>query len=207
MGLVKKWAVVGILAAFVASVLLIGKYQDQKYPIQPDHSNLLEEVTWWVNRGYDQPVLDVAIHDFIDLGDRKYVIMDVDGQFGRAWLEKGMNGRYRVAGSGHGTGNFRFENVEVDGIHYFLWSGKNQYFGIRELSFEIENKTYRAEIPEGDHFIILVEVDPPADPDAPLRHIDVNTVRFYDAAGQDITSQVPWNGMQPWDGGPSVSQP
>ena len=191
----------------MASVLLIGKYQDQKYPIQPDQSNLLEEVTWWVNRGYDQPVLDEVIHDFIDLGDRRYVIMDVDGQFGRAWLEKGMNGQYRVAGSGHGTGNFRFEKVEVDGIHYFLWSGKNQYFGIRELSFEIENKTYRAEIPEGDHFITLVEVGPPADPDAPIKYIDVNTVRFYDAAGQDITDQIPWNGMQPWDGGPSVSQP
>ena len=132
----KKWAIVGILAALVVSVLMIGKYQDQKYPIQPDHSNLLEEVTWWVNRGYDQPVLDVVIHDFIDLGDRKYVLMDVDGQFGRAWLEKGMNGQYRVAGSGHGTGNFRFENVEVDGIHYFLWSGKNQYFGIRLCHFK-----------------------------------------------------------------------
>jgi len=34
----------------------------------------------------------------------------------------------------------------------------------------------------------------------------VNTIRFYDAEGQDITDQIPWNGMQPWDGGPSVSQ-
>ena len=203
----KKWAVIGILAAVLAvCVLLIGKYQDQKYPIQPDHSNLQEEVTWWVNRGYDQPVLDVVIHDYVDLGDRQYVLIDVDGQFGRAWLEKGRNGQYRVAGHGHGTGNFQYEKVEMDGVHYFLWSGKNQYFGIRELSFEIENETYRAEIPEGDHFIVLVEVDPPWAPDTSPRYIDVNTVHFYDADGQDITDQVPWNGMRPWDGTPSVSQ-
>lgn len=35
-GLVKKWAIVGVLAALVVSVLLIGKYQDQKYPVSPD---------------------------------------------------------------------------------------------------------------------------------------------------------------------------
>lgn len=204
----KKWAGIGILAALIVSVLLIGKYQDQKYPIQPDHSNLLEEVTWWVNRGYDQPVLDdIVIHDYVELGDQRYVLVDVEGQLGEVWLKKGMNGQYRMNGHGHGTGNFRFEKVEVDGIQYFLWSGKNEYFGIAESSFEVDDKTYRVEIPEGDRFLTLVEVDPPSNPDAPVRYIDVNTVRFYDGDGRDITDQVPWNGMRPWDGAPSVSEP
>lgn len=82
----KKWAVVGILAAAIIGFLLIGKYQDMKYPIEPDGEN------------------------------------------------------------------------------------------------------------------------PPVDPNASLRHIDVDTIHFYDADGQDITDQIPWNGMRPWDGSSSVSQ-
>jgi len=204
---VKKWAVVGILAALVVSVLLIGKYQDQKYPIQPDHSNLLEEITWWVNRGYDQPVLDdIVIHGYVELGDQRYVLMDVEDWLGMAYLEQGPNGNYRMAGSSYGGGNFHFEELEYDGVRFVLIGGKNAYFGIDAISFSLDDRTYTVDVPPGDRFLTEIEIDPAADPDAPLRHIDVNTIRFYDAEGQDITDQIPWNGMQPWDGGPSVSQ-
>ncbi|MBR2491375.1 MAG: hypothetical protein IKB65_07835 [Ruminiclostridium sp.] len=203
----KKWAIVGVLAALVVSVLLIGKYQDQKYPIQPDQSNLLEEVTWWVNRGYDQPVLeDIALHDYVELGEYRYVLIDVEDQLGMAYLEQGPNGNYRMAGSSYGGGNFHFEELEHDGVRFVLIGGKNEYFGIDSIEFEMDDRVYRAELPPGDRFLTKIEIHPPLDPDAPLRHVELDTIRFCDEAGQDITSQVPWNGMRPWDGTPSVNQ-
>lgn len=202
----KKWAVVGILAAVLAVCgLLIGKYQDQKYPIQPDHSNLQEEVTWWVNRG-GAVYGDVVLHDYLELGDERYVLMEIGDDLGMAYLKKGMNGNYRMNGSYHGGGNFNFEEVEEDGQRYIMVNGRNAYFGIEELTFELDRKTYRMEIPAENCFLLMMEVDPPEDPKAPLRYVESGTVHFYDADGQDITSQVPWNGMRPWDGTPSVSQ-
>lgn len=202
----KKWAVVGIVAAVIVGVLLIGKYQDQKYPIQSDHSNLLEEVTWWVNRGYDQPVLDVTIHDDLDLGDHRYILVDIGDELGMVYLEKGMNDQYRMVRVHYSGGNFHIEEMEEDEEDYLILSGKNQYFGIAEISFEADGKTYWVEIPEGDRFLSLVELDPPVDPESALRRVRADSIRFYDANGQDITDQIPWNGMQPWDGSPSVTQ-
>lgn len=202
----KKWAILGVVAAVIVGVLLIGKYQDQKYPVEADGSNLLEEVTWWVNRGYDQPVLDdIRIYAGLGIGDRWYKLMEVDDQLGMVYLELGPNGNYRIAGTSYGGGNFYIEELENNGIPFVLLGGKNEYFGIKEIAFDVDNKTYRVAIPPGGRFLTKIEIDPPRDPDAPPRHIDVDTIRFYDADGQDITDQIPWNGMQPWDGASSVS--
>ena len=57
-----------------------------------------------------------------------------------------------------------------------------------------------------NRFLTLVEIDLPLDPNAPLRHVELDTIRFYDADGQDITDQIPWNGIRPWDGSSSVTQ-
>ena len=203
----KKWAVVGVFAAAILGFLLIGTYQDQKYPIQPDQSNLLEEVTWWVIRGYDQPVLDdIQIYSGLGIGEQLYYLIQVEDQLGMAYLEQGPNGNYRMAGSSYGGGNFHFEELEHDGVRLVLLGGKNEYFGIASIEFEMDDRVYRAELPPGDRFLTKIEIHPPADPNAPLRHIDVNTIRFYDAEGQDITDQIPWNGMRPWDGAASVTQ-
>ena len=203
----KKWAVVGVIAAVIVGVLLIGKYQDQKYPIPPDGSTLLEEATHWLSRGGNAWVKGkITLYDSVDLGEHRYVLMEVKDQLGMLYLEKGPNGNYRMAGSGYGSGNFHFEELEENRQRYVLLGGKNTYFGIASMEFEMDHKTYPVEIPAGDRFLTLVEIDLPLDPNAPLRHVELDTIRFYDADGQDITDQIPWNGIRPWDGSSSVTQ-
>ena len=158
----------GVFAAAILGFLLIGTYQDQKYPIQPDQSNLLEEVTWWVNRGYDQPVLDdIQIYSGLGIGEQLYYLIQVEDQLGMAYLEQGPNGNYRMAGSSYGSGNFHFEELEHDGVRFVLLGGKNEYFGIDSIECEMDDRVYRAELPPGDRFLTKIEIHPPADPDAP----------------------------------------
>ena len=68
----KKWAVLGVVAAVIVGVLLIGKYQDQKYPIPPDGSTLLEEATHWLSRGGNAWVKGkITLYDSVDLGEHR----------------------------------------------------------------------------------------------------------------------------------------
>ena len=64
-------------------------------------------------------------------------------------------------------------------------------FGIHSAEFRVKGeKTYAAEIPQTDRFLIAVELDRESE----LKHLlPVDQIRFFDAEGQDITEEVPWN--------------
>lgn len=174
-----------LLLLFLAAFLYA-----HSYPVRADNSNLAEYTDHFLNIGNAHPWENsIHLYGSITIGDRKWVLAEINGQLGELRLTKGINGRYRIRSVGYGGGNFREEIIEEGGRKYFLMGGRNSVFGIRRVTVSVEGREYGLDIPEGDCFFVYAEIDPASE----VLHSDLDAMRFYNADGTDITEQVPWN--------------
>ena len=149
----KRWMQAAAVFAFFGVLVLCVWFADMRisYTVQADNSNLEERALQFLNQGREAPAQgEIRLYDQVDLGKERYVLMEyiqaVEPQLGRIKLEKGLNGRYKIVGIGYGGGNFR-EGVEENGKEkYYLFGGRNTYFGIAEIK-AYENFGLRCRIP------------------------------------------------------------
>ena len=192
----KRWMQAAAVFAFLGVLFLCVWFADLRisYTVQADNSNLEERALQFLNRGREAPAQgEIQLYDQVDLGKERYVLMEyiqtVEPQLGRIKLEKGLNGRYKIVGIGYGGGNFR-EGVEENGKEkYYLFGGRNTYFGIAEIKAVLDGREYILDVPEGDHFLICTEIEP----SIMDNHCDFEKLAFYNGSGEDITAQIPWN--------------
>lgn len=180
------------------SVLLIllaaGGLYHRSYPVEADHSNLQEQVESFLNRGNNLPLnYGVELFDAYTIGNERYVLMELhDGQdsdpLGYVRLERGLNGRYRVAGTHYGIGNYWEKIVRQDETAVFLIGGRNAYYGIETIRVHVAHEEYVITVPEGDRYLAAIPVEAPEGED----HVLPENIRFYAANGTDLTEQV-WN--------------
>ena len=192
----KRWMQAAAVFAFFGVLVLCVWFADMRisYTVQADNSNLEERALQFLNQGREAPAQgEIRLYDQVDLGKERYVLMEyiqaVEPQLGRIKLEKGLNGRYKIVGIGYGGGNFR-EGVEENGKEkYYLFGGRNTYFGIAEIKAVLDGREYILDVPEGDHFLICTEIEP----SIMDNHCDFEKLAFYNGSGEDITAQIPWN--------------
>lgn len=186
----KTWLIAGLAALCLAALVFV--LQCSAYRVQADDRNLAYEVNLWLNRDADgtspSPQYRVTIYNSIDFGAERYVLMEVNGQLGEIHLVRGLNGKFKIAGTSYGSGNFRDRIVEQSGRTYLLFGGRNAVFGIDRMLFTLGGKEYSLTIPKTSPFFLSVELDAPVEDS----RLDLNTVRFVDQSGADITRQVPW---------------
>lgn len=182
--------------AILAGVLLCAGWIDCElnYTVQADNGNLAGRAVQFLNRGKQVPAgEEIRIYGSVDLGDARYVLMEYvqsgEPQLGTICLEKGLNGRYKIDHIGWGGGNFREKVVEEGGQKYYILGGRNAYFGISRAKIVFEGREYVLDVPEGERFLVYTEIDPAIT----KNYSDLDKLRFYDRAGEDITDQVPWN--------------
>ena len=90
-----------ILAVLAAAVGL--RLYGNVYPIAPDGSNLETYAVDYLNRGREHPDPGpLKLYDSIDLGDRRWTLMEWGEDLGALRMEKGLNGRYKLAGASYG---------------------------------------------------------------------------------------------------------
>lgn len=187
----KKKTLAGLAVCLI--LLLIFFLQNLPYRVKADNSNLVQQVNLWLNRDAGgtspYPEHSIIIYDTIDFGTERYVLMEVDGQLGQIHLLRGLTGAYKIDFTSHGSGNFLDRIVEHGDETYLLFAGRNAYFGIQRMTFSLDGREYSLTIPETTPFFLSA----PLDPGTQSSYLDLGTVRFYDAAGSDITQQVPWN--------------
>lgn len=184
----------GILAAILILAVLAAavgfRLYGNAYPIEPDGSNQESYAVDFLNRGREHPDPGLLkLYDSIDIGDRRWTLMEWGEDLGVLRMEKGLNGRYKVTGASYGTANFQEWVEEANGGKYFLLGGRNAYFNIGQVTAAIGGREYRIDIPEGERFFTAVEVDPQTEETRALP----DALRFYDRAGNDVTEQIRWN--------------
>lgn len=192
----KRWIKAAAALVFLGALLLcVGLIDIQlNYTVQADNGNLAERALQFLNRGREIPVQEeVRLYDQVDLGDERYVLMEYvqagEPQLGMIVLEKGLNGRYKIDHIGWGGGNFR-EKVVSDGEQkYYIFGGRNAYFGIEEIKVVLDSREYTMEVPESNRFLICTEVAPTTE----ASYADLDKLAFYNGSGEDITDQIPWN--------------
>lgn len=182
-----KKAIAAGAAALLVLLAAAGLYA-LEYPIRADNSNLVPYADQFLNRGLRDTGLsflnDIRLYDTVLLGARKFTLAEINGQLGEIRLVRGLNGRYRIDSIGQGGGSVR-SALLTDGEAdcRVLLGGRNGLGLIAEAVCTVAGRPYRTDIPQADHFYLLLEVEPPSplDSDHPL------DVRFYDAEGTDIT--------------------
>lgn len=180
-------AIVVFAACFI--LLFFGVAYHARYHIEADNSNLAEALNGFLNRGNNPPIqYDIKIHESLDFGSERFTSFEVNGKLGMIELLRGINGKHKIEVVRHGTGNFRDQVVESNGQKYYLLFGRNADFGIKKLTLILDNKEYSADVPEGSLFFVSMEIDSNT-----ATYPGLSAVRFYDAAGADITGQVPWH--------------
>lgn len=186
----KKWAIAAL--AVFCLLLLVFSIQCSIYRVKPDNSNLAQQVNLWLNRTQSgtipYPQNDITIYDYIDLGPERYVQMEVNGQLGLIQLLRGLTKNYKIEVTSRGGGNFKDWIVEQDGSRYLLLMGRNAVFGIERMTFTVDGREYGLTIPHTSPFFLYTELVSSQS----NAWLDWDTVRFYDADGEDITQQVPW---------------
>lgn len=185
-----------LLAAALAFLLAAAWLYGRIYSIEADNSNLPQAAEAWLSRGTDgPPAYRVEPQASLDIGKQRFVLAELidpaDLSLGLLRLERGLNGRYKLTGCGWGGGSFRPRVVrEGDRVCYLL-GGRNRLLGIALASFTMEDDalgriSYRMEIPAGDYFLTMTEIDPrfQADREKP------GSLRLYDRAGADVTERA-----------------
>jgi len=179
-----------IVVAAAICLLLFGLAYSAYYPIEEDGANLAEYANHHLNIGAPSPMRhNIRLLDSVSMGKQKYTLFTMGEDIGFIRMSRGLNGRYRISSMRYGRGNFLEETVEEDGGQYFVIGGRNAFFGIASVSAVISGREYRLEVREGDRFIAMAEVDGRTEG----KHILPEDIRFYNAAGEDITASVPWN--------------
>lgn len=187
----KNW-LAGIAVLLI--LLAAGGLYHRSYPVEADNSNLQEHVEASLRGQSDlPPEYAVELFDAYTIGRERYVLMELhDGRnsdpLGYVRLEQGLNGRYRVAGTSYGIGNYWENILWQEETAVLLIGGRNAYFGIETIHFIVDHKEYRISVPEGDHYLVAVPVDAPEG----QTHVLPENIRFYAADGTDLTEQV-WN--------------
>ena len=181
-------AAILILAALAAAMGL--RLYRNAYPIEPDGSNLEAHAVDYLNRGREHPDPGpLKLYSSINVGDRRWTLMEWGENLGMLRLEKGLNGRYKLAGASYGTANFQEWVVEADGGKYFLLGGRNTGYHIGQVTVTLSGREYHMDIPEGERFFTAVEVDSRTEENRAAPE----SLRFYDRAGNDVTGQIRWN--------------
>lgn len=180
---------------FGAGVLLVAItviFYHFSFPVKEDCGNLTECINDFSNRGYSIAYSnDIKLYDSVVLGEKQYILIELNGQLGRVVLVHGIIGRYRIDELGYGSGNFREEIVESNGKKYLLFGGKNTSLELSNITFTLEDQNYKMDIPPKKRFLVHTEVDSRMQ----ITYMDLDSLRFYDAQGEDITKQVDWNGV------------
>lgn len=191
----------GICTAVVLCAVLmlfLWSLYEERYPIELDTGNT-SVLADYVNEMLEQKEIAPEnqakvrkVFDAVDLDKSKIVLIEVGSpvmqpRLGMVVLEKGINGQYRIGWISHGTSNIQDEVVEEGTNTYFLIAGRNPNRAIRKIVLEQRGakEDVTVEIPEKEQFLVAVLLQPGW-------NYAVANWRFYNAAGEDITSEVEW---------------
>ena len=188
----RRRVALGVTAAVLLAAGAFALYQTS-YPVDPDGGNLAECVEARYLRGQPRDTMPPYVlygGAAVTLGNRTWMLWEVGENLdlGRVILEESWTGRYRVTGMSWGGGNFLEEVVEADGGKYLLLGGRNTGARIASASCTLDLAPYTVEVPREERFLVCAGVAP----DAESGHIDLESLRFFDGAGVDITVEYDW---------------
>ena len=189
----KKYAAVLAAAVLlaVASVWLYGR----TYSVRADSGNLPQAAEAWLSRGADHIKYTVELREALDLGGQRFVLAElgdgVDLSLCLLRLERGLNGRYKIAGASWGGGSMKTRLVQERDCFYVLLGGRNHTLPLRAASLAVEDKDgrrldCRMEIPEEEYFLTAAE----AGPDFQPADLVAGSLRLYDGEGRDVTERM-----------------
>lgn len=184
------------LGIIVLVVICAVAFYFRTYPIKLDLATLDWQMIGEVKRE-GEPAPDVEFLGRAVILDRNgWYLISIDGKFGYASYERGPLGRHRLRNIGYGDGSFANGIIESEGKKYLLFSGLDAREDIDKITVEVQGFTYDlftrevSSVLPTSPFLLCCEVDS----SIKAQNVNLFDITFYDADGNDITSNYELSG-------------
>lgn len=160
-----------------------------KFPVKADNSNFKECINSRLNKGYTSGIEfsnSIKLYDSISIGNKKYILVEINQQLGIVGLTQGIGERYRIIRMSYGTGNFKEEIIESNNKKYLIFGGRNIGLAIEKIGFILKGNGYSLDITNEKLFLVYLEVDSEIED----THINIEDLKFYNVEGNDISDQI-----------------
>ena len=178
-----RLAILAALVLFAAGCLWLSL---RPYSIEDDNSNLAEVLS------RRQEVVSLptplTLLDTLTIGSVRYAsyACGPELELGRAILDQGLNGKWKLRSCGYGGGSFSEEIAVIDGAPHWIFLGWNTAQRIASVEIDLQHRIYRLELPAADHFLVSTPVELWEEE----THVLPEDIHFFDAEGTEITASV-----------------
>lgn len=155
------------------------------YTIRNDRKQISENILLFINIGTVKSN-SIDIKEELNIDNRRYVLFVINNSLGMAELIKGLNNRYKIESTRHGSGFFHHEIIKTNKGKYLILEGKNYNAKIAYIKALLDNKEYKIVIPKQEYFMVYSEV--PVETQS--KYLDLNNIEFYDSKDIDITDET-----------------
>lgn len=162
-----------------------GYFYNKSYNITNDKSILKNKIEQFINTN-DSVSNNIIIKQIIDIDNKKYVLFSIDDNFGNAELIRGLNGKYKIGYTEHGTNLFLYRVRKTNKQKYFIIFAKNYGMKIKTAKVLLKGQGYTINIPQQDYFIAYCPVSNDIDIEFPKS----TDFKLYDNNNNDITNDI-----------------
>lgn len=155
------------------------------YTITSEKSQLENAILQRINR----PTIEtksIEIIQELNLDNKKYVIIEFDGNKGYAEFTEGRNNKYKIGEVRYGTSVFTSEIKETNKGKYIIIICKNQNHKAQFTKVQLDNKEYKIDISQGEYGIAYCKVPNRTH----VLFIGIKDIKFYNKNNIDITADV-----------------
>ncbi len=177
-----------LLGVIPIAVALACLWYCRAYPIHANQDNL-EHILLSQAADLCSPAVPLTLQDSVTLGDITYQLAEVGPE--RKLLlfrvQRGPFSRFRPYGMASSSNEWYGSVIPLQKENYLLIGGRNLGRKIAKIECGWENGTHcTLDLPNTSIFLVCAALDAPPSSE----HLDLDRMRFWDAAGQDITDDI-----------------
>lgn len=166
-----------ILLVLVAANVIFNRC----FPVVNDSDSIRISIVEYIRQ---EPV-DITCN--LDVYNKKVVFFKLgDGRQGSAVFTHGFDNRYKLDYADSGNSTYRYEFVDTNSGRYLVISVENYNLKVSYINFMYEGAQYGIDM--SDKKVRAVYFKVPDNSDS--RHIDTESLRYYDGENKDITYEI-----------------
>lgn len=173
-----------VLSVLIIVCIVFTSYL-KNYTITDSKKELENSIMHFINR----PTVitnSIVIKQELNLDNKKYILFMINNTLGDAELTKGLNSKYKIKSTEHGSGYFKYEIYKTNKGKYLILKGKNYDMKIAYAKVLIDNKQYKITIPQQEYFIAYCSVPE----ETQCVYPGLNNIKLFNKNDTNITDEM-----------------